>query len=183
MRALVVFAVLLGAASARGDDRAAARRLYEAGTKHYNVGEYREALEAFKAAYFAKSDPVFLFNMGQCYRQLGEPDGAAREYRAYLRERPNAANRAEVEEFIAAAERELQRRAAAMPPTGTLAPDARAAAAAEPEARPPRRWWIVGVVAAAVVLVAGAVTLGVLLGTSRDAAAGPNTLGTAMLSF
>ena len=97
-----------------------ARRLYESGMKHYNVGEYKEALQSFKDAYFAKPDAVFLFNMGQCFRQLNQPADAAREYRAYLRESPDAPNRAEVERLISAAEDQVRQQNATAPPTGIL---------------------------------------------------------------
>jgi Tetratricopeptide repeat len=99
-----------------------AKTLFEEGLKHYNVGDYKEALQSFKDGYFAKPDPIFLFNMGQCYRQLGDPDGAQRQYRAYLREAPDTPSRPEVERFIAAAEAQIQARAANAPPTGVIEP-------------------------------------------------------------
>jgi hypothetical protein len=46
---------------------------------------YSEALSEFKAAYLAKPDASFLFNIGQCQRQLGMFEAAAKGYRAFLR--------------------------------------------------------------------------------------------------
>src|SRR5436190_16583685 len=110
MRALIIAAVVLAAmpvGAGADESTARAKALYEVGTKHYQVGEYKQALEAFKAGYFAKRNPAFLYNMGQCHRMMGNLDEEIGNYRAYLRESPDATNRADVEQFIADAEKEL----------------------------------------------------------------------------
>jgi tetratricopeptide (TPR) repeat protein len=134
MRRFVLCAALLGAVPARGEDLPArvhasddaealeARRHYIEGLKHYNLGEYKEALAAFKSGYRLKPDPSFLFNLGQCYRQLGDPAAATTSYRAYRREAPNSANRAEVERLIQQMETAIAEQRAKEPPTGTQAP-------------------------------------------------------------
>src|SRR5579871_925298 len=97
----VVCLALAGVARAdEASDKAQVKKLYEAATSHYNLGEFQEALDAYKEAYRIRADPVFLYNLGQCYRQLNKPADAAREYRAYLREQPEAKNRAAVEKLI-----------------------------------------------------------------------------------
>ncbi len=48
------------------------RELFKKGTSHFNLGEYRQALADFKAAYRLHEDPNFLFNIAQCHRLLGE---------------------------------------------------------------------------------------------------------------
>jgi len=53
-------------------------------------------LQDYKEAYRLFPDPVFLFNVGQCERQLGNPEEAIRFYRSYLRNKPKAPNRQEV---------------------------------------------------------------------------------------
>src|SRR5689334_16732332 len=124
-RILVVMAVLAAAGGAHADrspEIKHAKQLYDEGLKHYNVGEYREALQSFKDAYFIKPDPTLLFNMAQSYRQLGDSESAARQYRTYLREVPNAPNRAEVERLIASAEEQARQKAANAPPSGVIAP-------------------------------------------------------------
>lgn len=117
--------LLLVAGSARADEaatRARAKVLYEEGMKRFNLGDYQDALSNFKQGYLVKPDPAFLFNLGQTYRMLDDPAGAAREYRAYLRVEPSAPNRPEIEKFIAAAEEAIKRKQAVAPPTGTIAP-------------------------------------------------------------
>ncbi|MDB4981077.1 MAG: Tetratricopeptide repeat domain protein [Myxococcales bacterium] len=72
---------LVGAAYA---DVAKAKAHYERGLALYQVGEYRQALDEFKAAHLEKPDPAFLYNMGQCLRQLGDSDNALVFYKRYL---------------------------------------------------------------------------------------------------
>src|SRR5687767_1181436 len=98
--------------------------MYRKGTSHYNLSEFADALTAFKEAYRAFEDPVILFNIGQCQRQLGMRSEAVLSYRAFLREHPNAPNAGDVRSLIATLESEIQRERAskAGPPQGTLAP-------------------------------------------------------------
>jgi tetratricopeptide (TPR) repeat protein len=80
--------------------RAKARAIYESAIAHYNLGEIKEALDAFKLAYRMFPESVLLFNIAQCHRRLGQAPQAAEMYRAFLRETPNAPNRAAVDRFI-----------------------------------------------------------------------------------
>jgi len=99
------------------DDRADVRRAlahFERGERLFKVSRYREALEEFKEAFVIKEDPVFLYNIAQCHRLLGERTEALTFYRRYLAASPESRNRPEVERRI----RELESaRAAGEPPT------------------------------------------------------------------
>jgi hypothetical protein len=103
---------------------ATAKAHFKQGRMHYQLGEYREALDQFKEAYRLKQDPSFLYNIAQCHRQLREYAEAIRLYGNYLREAPDADNRDEVERQIrdlkAAAEK--QRQQASAPPVAPIAP-------------------------------------------------------------
>jgi tetratricopeptide (TPR) repeat protein len=172
MRLFLLLSSLLCASVAHADDVGAAKTHYQDGTKRYNLGDYEQALTEFKAAYLAKSDPAFLFNIGQCQRQLGLWDAAEKSYRGYLRESPSlpAKNREEVKKLIAEMETAVKENRAKQPPQGTLPPEQTPAAAPvvtpapvaattpEPAKREPvrtpvyKKWWlwtIVGVVIAA----------------------------------
>jgi hypothetical protein len=98
--ALAVLAVTLaGPAFAQEGSRSAkleAKARFTSGQRHYNLNELPEALADFKDAYRLYPDPVFLFNLGQCERQLGHHEEAIRFYRNFLREEPKAPNRPEV---------------------------------------------------------------------------------------
>jgi tetratricopeptide (TPR) repeat protein len=73
-----------------------AKARYTTGQSHYNLNEFKEALQDFKEAYRLFPDPVFLFNVAQCERQLGNLEEAIQFYRSYLRNKPKAPNRQEV---------------------------------------------------------------------------------------
>src|SRR5262245_59275248 len=107
LRISVMTLFVLGATAGHAEDKQAARNAYRAGVHHYDFGEYREALAAFKTAYQNFEDPSFLFNIAQCHRQLLEREEAIRVYRSYLRNAPSAANAGEVRELITRLEREL----------------------------------------------------------------------------
>src|SRR5262245_16880839 len=106
MRFVMALAVLVGvvgwsaAHAVTPDNKARAKQFYESGTAHYNLGEIREALEDFKNAYRIIQEPVFLFNIAQCFRRLDDPAQAAEFYRAYRREAPSAVNREETDRLI-----------------------------------------------------------------------------------
>ncbi len=59
------------------DPKQEAKARYTTGQSHYNLNEFKEALQDFKEAYRLFPDPVFLFNVAQCERQLGQPLAAA----------------------------------------------------------------------------------------------------------
>jgi hypothetical protein len=82
-------------------DKAAARAHYETGTRLYEVREYADALREYKAAYVAKPDPAFLFNIGQCYRKMKRSGEALDSFRQFLKKAdPEDPNRAMVEARI-----------------------------------------------------------------------------------
>jgi len=101
-RSLLVVLALLVPARARGDDDATARAkaFYDEANKHYDLREYKEAIDGFKKAFDLLPDAEFLFDIAQAYRQIRDCENASAFYRTYLRERPNADNRGKVEKFI-----------------------------------------------------------------------------------
>ena len=111
-----------------------ARRLYESATRHFDLTEYDAALNDFKEGYRHKDDPVFLYNIAQCYRLLNQNDDALKFYRSYLRRAPNAPNRDEVEHRIATLQESIAiaEKARTTPPQTTLPP-----AGSGPKTEPP----------------------------------------------
>lgn len=73
------------AAAASPEERSRARALFDEGKTHYDLGEYPQAIARFKEGYRISQSPVFLFNIAQSYRLMGECAEAARFYRNYLR--------------------------------------------------------------------------------------------------
>src|SRR4051812_45998603 len=86
-KSIVVLVILVVAAAANAESSSAkAKQLYDLGVTDYNLGHYEDALVAFEQAYRVRHDAAFLFNIGQCQRQLRRYEEAERSYRAYLRE-------------------------------------------------------------------------------------------------
>src|SRR5690349_18468847 len=109
---VVVMAVALvraPGAMAQGEGTEA-RAAFEQARRAYNVGRWQEAAEGFERAYRLSGDPVLLFDHAQALRRAGRLEAALAGYRAYLRERPDAANRSTVEAQIAELERSVRAR-------------------------------------------------------------------------
>lgn len=81
------------------DMQKAAQRFDEA-EKYYKIGEYQKALDGYKEAYLLSGEADLLFNIGQCHRKLGHNDDALAAYHNYLREKPDASNKSDVEAII-----------------------------------------------------------------------------------
>src|SRR4051812_18849462 len=119
MKAL--FAVLLLAAAApvwaqapgSPEAKEKARAFFRTGTQHYDLGEFPEALTDFKEAYRFYEEPIFLFNIGQCHRQMGQKEQAIRFFRVYLSKSPNAPNKTDVKDMIGKLDLALQQERAA----------------------------------------------------------------------
>jgi tetratricopeptide (TPR) repeat protein len=95
-------------AQAGDDDKAQAKAHYQTATRYYEVQEYDKALGEYKAAYVAKPDPAFLFNIGQCYRKLENNEKALESFKQFLKKaEPKDPNRALVEARIRDIESEL----------------------------------------------------------------------------
>lgn len=84
------------AGAPQGDPKALARKHFERAELLYRQGEFRRAIEEYKAAQTHLRDPAFVFNIAQCHRQLMEWDRALFFYELYLSEVPDAPNKAEV---------------------------------------------------------------------------------------
>lgn len=113
-RRLALVVVLFAGQAIAAPDPAVqqAKALYDNGVTDYNLGHFEDALVSFEQAYRLRHDPAFLFNIGQCERQLGRYEDAERSYKAYLRETtdlpPGA--RAEVETLIAQMRKAVEQR-------------------------------------------------------------------------
>jgi tetratricopeptide (TPR) repeat protein len=69
-------------------DAAKARAHFDRGRTFFEVDEYRKAIGEFKAGHIEKPDPAFLYNIGECYRRLGELPEALQFYRRFLATAP-----------------------------------------------------------------------------------------------
>ncbi|HRI55049.1 MAG TPA: tetratricopeptide repeat protein [Pseudomonadota bacterium] len=89
------------------DAKAIALKAFQRGTAHYQQQEYDKAIAEFESGYQAVPQAVFLYNIAQSHRLAGRADYALTYYRQYLQLSPEAKNRPEIEERIAALEKQL----------------------------------------------------------------------------
>jgi hypothetical protein len=100
VRAIVVIAMTAGVAYADGD-REGAHEAFVAGQKLYRAGNYKAAAAQFALAHdMDPSDPVYTFNLGQAHRMAGSCAEAAKAFRAFLVDAPQAPNKTDVEKYI-----------------------------------------------------------------------------------
>ncbi len=107
--AVLVVGALVAALPARADDVAEAKARFKKGVELYRDRRWREAMLEFEAAHAAKPHGAIQFNIAQCRERLEDWPGALRSYQDYLREVPDANDRAAVR----AAMRRLEERLAA----------------------------------------------------------------------
>jgi len=102
VRFVLLLSLVLAARPALADDPAtrAARRHFDRGEKLFALGKFDEALDEYQKAFDAKPIPEFLFNIGQCYRNLGDYDQAIFSYKKYLKLEPDAPNKEAVQQLI-----------------------------------------------------------------------------------
>lgn len=105
--------------------KAEAKALYDKGINHYNLGEFDPAIAAFRQAYGISSAPGLLFNIAQAFRLKKDYEQASYFYTTYLRLKPDAPNRADVEARIAEMKTLLedQKKLGTSPPMGTVNPE------------------------------------------------------------
>lgn len=123
MTVICCAAPLLLAGPAHADDalakpaNAEARDHLGKGNTLYRVGDFAKAIEEYKAGALAEDAPVFLYNLGQCYRQLGQYEQAIWQYERFLsRAQPTGDLRAAVEAHITQMKGELEKKAMTQPP-------------------------------------------------------------------
>lgn len=111
----LILGLLIGPGFAQADDKEA-KRHFQQGQTAYDVGQFEEALTSYQEAYKQKPHPAFLFNIGQCYRQLKNYDRAAFFFRRYLTLSPKAANAPQVRVLLGEVEGKLAQQTAGPDP-------------------------------------------------------------------
>lgn len=100
--ALVMTTPALGQAPADPSDAPSVdemegRARFEAGRAAFVAGRFNDALDDFQRAYRLTKNPVLLFNIGAAADRLRKDEVALEAFDAYLKQVPNAENRAEVQ--------------------------------------------------------------------------------------
>lgn len=73
------------------------QKAFAEGLRAYETGDARGAERAWKAGYALARDPAFLVRIGEAQEKAGAPKEAVQTYEQYLRESPDAADRADIE--------------------------------------------------------------------------------------
>jgi tetratricopeptide (TPR) repeat protein len=163
----IVLAIALYSADG---SRLEAKAHFEEAEKNYRLGRFDEALSGYSRAYELMAAPDFLFNIGQCHRNLGDLEKAVFYFEQYVRDVPSPDEKARVELLIADLRREIDRKnaeATAPPAEVQIAPPITQPQIA-PEPKKPaiyERWWFWSILAVA---AAGGVTAAVLAGRDRE---------------
>jgi len=105
----------VAATTARASDAAGprpGRALFERAEANFNRGRFEQARADYQAAYDVEPLPAFLFNIGQCYRNLGDYEHALFFFHRYTVLDPRSPNRAAAERLIAEMNRLAEERRA-----------------------------------------------------------------------
>lgn len=154
-----------------------ARDYLTTGNRFYRLREFGKAIEEYKAGAVREDAPVFYYNLGQCYRQLGRYDDAIWHYERFLeRGRPIGEVETSVNGFIAQMKGELEKKAMKQPPVepappSPASPEQRLPAASPAEQRsglPSQRKLAIGAGTAGVAVVALGVGLGLRAQSFKD---------------
>lgn len=100
-----------------------AREHLATGNRYFRLREFEKAIEEYKAGAVREDTPVFYWNLGQCYRQLGHYEDAIWHYERFLdRGKPDGEVEASVKKFIAQMKGELEKKAMKLPPVEPAPP-------------------------------------------------------------
>jgi len=78
-----------------------AKQHYQQGEAYFKAKNFSAAMEEYQRGYLEKANPVFIFNIAQCQRLLGNSAAAVEFYQRYLQEAPDGPGRPVAEKQIA----------------------------------------------------------------------------------
>lgn len=147
MRALLALILCSQLAYASSFEDELARAHFLSGQSYFDEARYADALHEFHEAYTISRRPGFQYNIGVCEEKLGHTDAAIAAFERYLREAPNAPDRATVEARLS----ELRGQRIVKSSTVPLR----------------KRPWFIGVMTGTAVAVTTAIVVGVVVGTQN----------------
>lgn len=118
-----------------------AKRHYDRAKKLFELQKFDDALEQFQKAYDASPIPDFLYNIGQCQRNLGDYKAAVFSFKRYLKLDPETERREKLEALIEELERKIDEGDAerlALKPTKKQQPDPGPESGSSPVYK---KWW------------------------------------------
>jgi tetratricopeptide (TPR) repeat protein len=157
--------------------RARAQAEFKEGVRLYALGQVRQALAKFQAAYQALPSPGYRYHIAQCHRKLKEWKQAVFYYEGYLKDNPATPMASLVEAHIETCRKRLKE--AELKRRGILNPTLGKGGTGGTKVVPVyKKWWLWTLVAVGVAALA--VGLGAGLGMRDHGGLGeiPTTLGT-----
>jgi len=97
-----------------------AQRYLAEGKKSYDIGDFNGAIEKYKAGALVESAPMFNFNLGQVYRQIGDYRAAIFQYQRFLSANPPQEMVVSVQKLLDQMRAELDRQAMREKPTEAI---------------------------------------------------------------
>ncbi len=102
----VALAILAGMPARAVADKPSSIRYYERGKRHYERGDYPQALKSFLRAYDEHPAPEYLYNIAQTHRMLGHCRESLDYYQRFLAEQPAESARKIAENHVATLEQQ-----------------------------------------------------------------------------
>jgi tetratricopeptide (TPR) repeat protein len=101
LRSILLFGVLAALGTrASADPDPAVRDLVERAQRHFDLGEYDDAIAGYRAAYRADPRPALIYNLAQAYRLEGDCVTATVLYRNFVRLAPDSDYRPMAEQHL-----------------------------------------------------------------------------------
>ncbi len=175
-RAVLVAALLAGGAAHAQE--ATARQHYESGMAACAVEDWDRAVTEFEAGFRVEPNPAFLYRIARAHQEAKRPEQAVRFYKQYLEVAPpDAPDRAEVEQRLAALQRasEAKPSAPATPPTAKAPEKPLVEAPARPAPARRRDRVAIGLLAGGAALIAAGIGLVVYADNASGQASDPST--------
>lgn len=107
----LLLVLVLAPTQAHADEQVEAAKLHNKAAKlHFIGGKYEEAAAEYQNAHDARPMPIFLYNIGQCYRRVGTLERlkkALEYFERHQREAPDSPNKQVVDTEIEEVKREI----------------------------------------------------------------------------
>jgi tetratricopeptide (TPR) repeat protein len=130
---------------------------FEIGVRYFKLASYAQAIEEFQRAYRIQPAPNALFMIGQSYRNLGHYRRAIEAFRQYLKAKPDAPERIDLEQLIAELEKKKDAPSASLSKPISIGSEDAYPPSTRSALRPAyKKWWFWTALTGAAVIALGA---------------------------
>jgi len=97
------------------ENQTRSKAFFDQAETYYKLSRFQDALDAYRKAYEYYPVAAFLFNIAQCYRNLGDTERSIFTFKVYLRDAKSATARLRVKKLIEELENESSKSSFATP--------------------------------------------------------------------